>query len=274
MARLKITKSSPLATIQDEGRFGYRQFGIPQSGAMDSMGMKAANQLVGNNPGDPLIEYALTGLTLEILEDAIVGLYGADLQVNGQEVYSNASMVKIGDVIRLSPPNDVYAYFSIGGRLQAQSVFESYSTYLPGGFGGLQGRSLKSGDELITNGDGQLQRAEIPAHKDSLIRFMPGPEWDFLVEPFEQKNFQIDPSSNRIGIRLQGAQLESSRTEIKSSAVIPGTIQLPPNGHPIILMNDCQTTGGYARIGKVLDEDLGRLAQIRPGEKVMLKLGH
>ena len=96
---------------------------------------------------------------------------------------------------------------------------------------------------------------------------MKGPEWDLLKELPYSKSFKVAASSNRMGIRLEGS-LDCDFQEIASSAVVPGTIQLPPNEQPIVLMNDCQTTGGYPRIGKVLDEDLGKLSQVRPGQKI------
>ena len=101
---------------------------------------------------------------------------------------------------------------------------------------------------------------------------MKGPEWGTLKELPRFKTFQIDPSSDRMGIRLTGATLECDYHEIASSAVIPGVIQLPADGHPIVLMNDCQTTGGYPRIGKVREEELGKLAQLRPGQSIQLIL--
>ena len=104
------------------------------------------------------------------------------------------------------------------------------------------------------------------------IQMMKGPEWDVLKELPSSKPFKIDPSSDRMGIRLAGEKLEANFREIASSAVVPGTIQLPHDRQPIILMNDCQTTGGYPRIGKVLDEDLGKLAQIKPGRRLSLVL--
>lgn len=258
--------------MQDRGRFGYRQYGIPQSGAMDPVGMQIANRIVGNDDFDPIIEYALSGIHLEAREDGIVGLFGASLYVNEQLIRENGAYIKKGDIIKLSPPQLVYAYFSLSGFLDTDFVFGSYATYLPGRFGGFKGRSLMPDDEITSRGKGVLQSAKSRKEPGHSIRFIMGPEWEEIKTPFSNKEFQIASSSNRIGIRLQGDPLQARSSEIKSSAVIPGTIQLPPNGQPIVLMNDCQTTGGYPRIGKVLDEDLGKLAQQRPNQRVNINL--
>lgn len=266
MGKLKVIKTGPLATIQDKGRFGFRQYGIPQSGAMDIDSMKMVNSLVGNREDDPVIEFALAGMKLEAMEDTTAGLFGCGAKVNGQIISDLIVHLNRGDVLELLPPKAVYAYLSIGGLLKAKKDFGSYSTYVLGGFGGMDGRALKAGDILETNGKtsgssiDQAQKEVSNVLKP--IRIMKGPEWGWLKESVENKTFSIDASSNRMGIRLAGSTLQCDGSEIASSAVIPGTIQLPAGGHPIVLMNDCQTTGGYPRIGKVLDEDLGRLAQI------------
>ncbi len=272
MARLKVAKSSPLCTIQDKGRHGYRAYGVPQSGAMDLEGMKMANQIVGNDEFNPVIEFALTGIELETLEESIVGVYGASLTINDQLVPENSAYIRSGDLVKLSAPHLVYAYLSVSGLIEADFVFNSFSTYLPGKFGGFQGRSLIAGDEIIAIGKGGLASPKTVKTTDTIVRFMKGPEWSSVAQPFQNATFEISNHTNRIGIKLIGAQLSSSISEIQSSAVIPGTIQLPSSGQLIVLMNDCQTTGGYPRIGKVLDEDLGKLAQKRPRETIFFEL--
>lgn len=275
MGKLKVIKAGPMATIQDAGRFGYRKFGIPQSGAMDLSSMHSVNRLVGNDLNWPVIEFALMGMKMEALEATTIGVTGADLKVNGKLIAAQYARVDSGDVIEIGSPRQVYAYFAIEGKLRAQEDFGSVSTYLLAGFGGIDGRSLRPGDELITDGIGIGPiREENPLKKENVseIRIMHGPEWRHLEDALEAKIFKIDPSSNRMGIRLHGSSIKCNIGEIQSSAVVPGTIQLPPNGLPIVLMNDCQTTGGYPRIGKVLDEDLGKLAQVRAGNQVKFKI--
>jgi len=270
MGKLSVISSGPLATIQDRGRFGYRKFGIPQSGAMDPGGMKVVNHLVGNPDDAPVIEFALSGWKLEALEDTHVGAYGAALKIDGRALRSSAILLSKGSVLEVSPPWLAYGYLAIGGVIEATHIFGSFSTYLPGKFGGINGRSLKKHDLIKSRGQGKLQSATSRRTPDGEVAFRIGPEWHTLEHPFRTKSFTVDPSSNRIGIRLMGTPMRCKEQEIKSSAVIPGTIQLPPNGQPIVLMNDCQTTGGYPRIGKVLEEDLWKLAQTKAGEKVTL----
>ena len=270
MGKLKVIKPGPLSTIQDFGRFGFRQYGIPQSGAMDRFSMIAANQSVGNPNHFPVIEYALTGMKLEALEDTLIGVQGGVINVNGKKEPLNSIMLRTGDMVDLSPPTDVYAYMAIEGQLKVNSVFGSYSTYLMGKFGGYKGRTLKTDDMLITIGieTASKKSEKLSADRSTDIRYIAGPESTFLNDSLHRIKFRIGPSSNRMGIRLSGAVLKARVKEIASSAVIPGVIQLPPDGLPIVLMNDCQTTGGYPRIGKVIDEDLGKLAQCKPGSFV------
>lgn len=273
MGKLKVIKSSPLATIQDKGRFGHRKYGIPQSGAMDFVSMEIANSIVSNPVEYPVLEFALMGLKLEALEETIVGIVGSDFKVNSQSFESKNALLFKGDILEISPPHGVYSYLAIGGLISAKEVLNSYSTYLLGSFGGFDGRSLKPNDLLYSKGEGNLtsRREELEIKTEvHEIRCMKGPEWSFVKEQIEEWHFKIDPSSNRMGIRLSGTRMPLSINEIQSSAVVPGTIQVPSNGHPVILMNDCQTTGGYPRVGKVLNEDLPKLTQAKPNSEIKL----
>ena len=270
---MSVIKTGPIATVQDFGRFGYRRYGIPQSGAMDRQMMIAANQFVGNPENFPVIEFALMGMELEALEETVISVVGASLKVNGQ-VKGKCEKVSVGDKVSVSSPMFVYGYLGMGGSIQAKEDFGSVSTYERAGFGGMDGRRLQTGDVLVSNGEGEISvQVDIPTRENAelvTIRIMKGPEWNLLKELPSFESFQVDGSSDRMGIRLTGARLACDYQEIASSAVIPGTIQLPADGQPIILMNDCQTTGGYPRIGKVFVEDLGRLAQMKPGKKVRM----
>lgn len=275
MGKLKVIKTGPMASLQDFGRFGNRRYGIPQSGAMDKEFMIAANKSVGNPDNYPVIEFALTGIELEVVEETTVSVVGAELKVNGERK-ETGSMVSVGDTIKISAPTFVYAYLAVAGRIKAREDFGSVSTYTRARFGGLDGQALANGDKIETEGEpGKISQVPIPRRDQGgviEVRIMKGPEWDLLKELPSLETFQVDGSSDRMGVRLTGAKLECDYREIASSAVIPGTIQLPTDGHPIILMNDCQTTGGYPRIGKIVEEDLGKLAQVRHGNSVRLSL--
>lgn len=276
MGRLKILKTTPLATIQDAGRLGHRRFGIPQSGAMDVNTMQLANNMIGNPITFPVVEYALMGMKLLALDQTTVAVAGASLKVNNEKQRANAVTVNEGDVIDISAPKYVYAYLAIGGRIVAKEDFGSVSTFLMAKLGGLNGGALTVGDELRTDGsNSQALNDKLMLHYDespAIIRVMKGPEWALLKELPEEKIFEVDPSSNRMGKRLVGEKLSVDSQQIASSAVIPGIIQLPPDGYPIVLMKDCQTVGGYPRIGKVLDDDLGKMAQVKSAGKVKFTL--
>ncbi|MFK7951733.1 MAG: biotin-dependent carboxyltransferase family protein [Ekhidna sp.] len=276
MGKLRVIKASGLSTVQDKGRDGYRQFGIPQSGAMDLKSMKEANYLVGNPKEHPVIEFALSGMKLEALEDTIIGVAGANVNWNGKLIEQTTIQLTKGDMVDISSPRKVYGYLGIGGMMKTKNDFGSYSTYLTAGFGGIDGRPLMKEDVLETIDAIPSEKRTISVVDDveviQSIRIEKGPEWNLLQESPEDKIFKVEPSSNRIGIRLSGTTISCDGSEITSSAVIPGTIQLPPNGEPIILMNDCQTTGGYPRIGKVVDEDMGKLSQVPHMNQVELVL--
>ena len=274
MGKLKVIKTGPLATIQDYGRFGYRRYGIPQSGAMDKEWMIAANQLIGNPDNHPAVEFAMMGLKLEVKENATISVVGATFKVNGEKQNQKAMMLNKGDLLEVSSPDHVYGYIGMEGQIQAKEDFGSFSTYLVAGFGGMEGRALRVGDELISDkSEVQIREIHTLERDDQdivVIRMMKGPEWGVLKELPCEKPFKVDVSSDRMGIRLTDASLDCDYKEIASSAVVPGTIQLPSNGQPIVLMNDCQTTGGYPRIGKVIEEDMGKLVQVRRGRKIMI----
>lgn len=275
MGKLKVIKSGPLALIQDKGRFGFRKYGIPQSGAMDMQSMRLANQLVGNGLENPIIEFALTGLKLEALEPTSISIVGAQVKLNGSQSDLAAMVLGVGDQVEVAAPSSVYGYIGIGGKLHAQDDFGSCSTYLLAGFGGIKGQPLQAGDIVQTIGNSAPQPAEVLASSEvkvSDIRILKGPEWHFIEGELNGKIVEVEPSSNRIGVRLKGEELRCSNSEIKSAAVIPGTIQRLPNGQLIVLLNDCQTTGGYPRVAQVVEEDVGKLSQVKAGLHVRLLL--
>ena len=277
MGKLKVVEAKMLATIQDLGRFGYRQFGIPQSGAMDPSALNQANLVVGNPKNYPGIEISLQGISFEAIEKSVIAVSGATaiLKINGnqEEMYQTYELKK-GDELTISAPKKgVYTYLGIGGKLLGQYDFGSISTYMLAGFGGLRGKPIQTGDVLFTEGGSAFTPRSIKSDDVSggPIRFVCGPESHMMQGALDKSQFKIGRDSNRIGVLLEGSPISASVKDITSSAVIPGTVQLLPNGLPLVLMNDCQTTGGYPRIGKVVNADLGRLAQKRPGESIIFR---
>lgn len=276
MGHLRVLKATPLATIQDYGRFGYRKYGIPYSGAMDVELMNVANHTVGNEKSFPVLEFALGSLEVKALAPTIISIAGTSNFPEPERV-----LLEKGQKLETGAPLDVYGYLSMRGLIAAKKDFGSYSTYIHAGLGGIQGRSIKVGDTLISNENSLSSttpvvlsriRQEIQKEGPAFIRVMKGPEWHRLKESPTGRNFTVHPSSNRMGVRLTGAPVSIDGGEITTSAVVPGTIQLPAEGLPIVLMNDCQTTGGYPRIAIVHGEYLGKLAQVKAGHTVQFLL--
>ena len=301
---VKVVDPGLLTTIQDAGRPGYRAFGMPVSGALDPGSMRLANWLVGNPADEAVLELTFKGPELEFLADKVIALAGADMRpVAGGKARATGVPIQVhrGDRLSFAGLIDgARTYLAIAGGFDVPVVMGSRSTYLRGKLGGYRGRALQAGDEICTgHGNPPIEPVEtdnypslheIPKETHSYaslkrflqmpsiiqsasIRYIPGPESDrFTMEglrTFLGSEFAVSPNSDRMGIRLDGPSVEhQSGADILSSGVIPGTIQVPGDGKPIILMNDCQTTGGYARIGCVIRQDLQVLAQLRPGQKI------
>ncbi len=274
-------------TIQDAGRHGFRKFGVPVSGAMDIKSYKLANQLVGNPEDSPALECTMKGGKYRFVSKTVIAITGALMKpkINGKEVAQNQTLIiEAGDELELGfSCRGCRCYIGIKGVLQIEKVMNSYSTYTTGKFGGFEGRVLQEGDVLEWKNNGEeFEHKEIP--KDQIpyfsskvtVRITKGIEWDWLSEATQQEilatQFDVSSKSNRMGIRLEGASLMVPAKEMISSSVVPGIIQLPKSGNPIILMQDGQTIGGYPRIAKVLDEDLWRLGQVKAGDKVSFRL--
>lgn len=278
---MQIIKSGLLTTIQDNGRYGYRHLGIPQSGAMDNRAQGHANWLVGNPPDAPILECSFYGGIFRFEQHQIIAITGADMnaQLNDRpcEMYCSLEVQPHDTLTFAYAHKGARTYVAIQGLPDIEQVMKSYSTYVSGGFGGFQGRALQIGDTLIWKNEIPKNPNRILAEylrphfstKKNIIRMVHGPEWEYLStasqQAFEKAAYQIHTDSNRMGIRLVGKPLKlKEKFSMISSATLPGTVQLPANGQPIILMHDGQTTGGYPRIGKVIEADLGRLAQIPP----------
>lgn len=275
-------------TIQDRGRFGYRHLGVGSAGALDPFSSAIANRLVGNADGEAVIEICLSGPTLQFARAARIALCGAQIEASadGRELPSwrrvdlaEGSVLKLGACRR-----GARAYLAVAGGFDLEPVLGSRSTDLRGGFGGLDGRALAAGDALAIKAGGHrvLNRFEVdrrwidPAPdldfiQPAVVRALIGR--DALREPqqLHASEWQVGAASNRQGLRLQGPQLAlADPGERVSEPVMPGTLQLPPDGQPILLLADAQTHGGYPRIAHAIAADLPRLAQLRPGDCLRL----
>lgn len=302
---LKIISSGLLTTIQDLGRHGYQKEGIIVSGAMDTFALRAANLLVGNNEAEAGIEVTLMGPKILFEERQLISITGGDLSpmIDGEPVKVWRPLrVEAGSLLEFgSPRSGCRAYIAVAGGFDIPKVMGSASTYLHAGFGGLHGKPLQVGDILpikelpekmepflhsLSSSQSKNQGSQTSWSVDSSlyftyqepqpIRVLKGPEYGLFSE-LSQQNFwhmayQVTAQSDRMGYRLLGTRLALSKpTEILSSAVTFGTVQVPAEGNPIVLMADHQTTGGYPRIAQVISADFSKLAQLSPRNKLQFK---
>lgn len=280
--RIFVKNPGPLTTVQDLGRTGYQRYGIPPSGAMDPYAFQAANILAGNGRNVPGLEITLSGLCLEFGRSCSLGLAGADLGafLNGFPIKTWSSFrAKTGDVLKFTErKNGCRAYLAFGGGIAVPEMLGSSSTYLIGRFGGFKGRKLQRGDELSSGstvpGFRYFEAPEglTPGYRNfSKIRVIPGPQDDFFtedeIEKFLSSKFTVTSESDRMGYRLDGPEIKRiAGAEMVSDGVTTGSIQIPGNGKPVVMMADHQTTGGYPKIANVISADLQFVAQAVPGD--------
>ena len=293
-----------LTTIQDLGRHGYQHLGVGPGGAMDEVSHRFANLLSGNSPEMPSLEITLAGPVLRFETESLVALCGGDLspEIDERPVpLWRPVMVRAGSRLSFGKPiRGARCYLAVGGGFRIPLAMGSASTNLAAAFGGFQGRRLRAGDRLETEpfpkdlcpslqGNFRPHGAaflgsdwfapwiqELDFVRPSTLRVIPGPQWELLTDDsraaFLGETFHVAPDSDRMGLRLQGSKLALGQLrEMISSGVTTGTIQLPPDGSPILLMADRQTTGGYPRIGEVATVDIPKAAQLRPGESLRFK---
>ena len=281
MATFEIDATGVGLSIQDGGRIGWRQFGVPSGGAMDRCSAEAANRLLGNRADAPVLEVLMQGAKLRVLEDTWIAIAGADL---GCELSPwTACEVKAGTVLHF-PVNrsGLWAYLAVPGGFEAERWFGSASVDARNGLG----NALRKGDQLSAalrepnasvEGVGRrvlspkLQR-EFPTTAE--FELLTGPQFD-LFEPDARAQlvaaeWMVSARSDRTGYRLEGPELKVPDS-IRSEPVLPGSFQIPGNGQPIITMADGPTVGGYAKLAVLREADLDRLAQCRPGTKVTFK---
>lgn len=288
MATVIVHKAGLLTTVQDRGRYGYQRFGMPVSGAMDVFSLELANLLVGNDPGDACLEATISGPDLEFTGTTWVAITGADMDphLNGQGIPMNTAVdVRPGDRLGFRGlRSGCRTYIAFAGSIAVPPVMGSRSTYIRAGIGGHQDRALMPGDELPLGqplGQPRLKNIPeglIPEYKhEQTIRVIPGSEAHFFeiagLRRFLSTEYTVTAQSDRMGYRLSGEPIrhKEGMTNIISAGISIGTIQVPGDGQPIILMADRQTSGGYARIASVITVDLTLLAQLRPGNIIRFR---
>ena len=285
MKAVRVINPGLMTTVQDLGRTGYQQFGVPEAGAMDRLALVLANMLVGNDWGEGALEVTASGPTLEFLNHTAFAVTGADISpaLNGVPISNYETIYGAkGDVLSFgSLKSGARAYIAFHGGLDVPKVMNSSSTYLRGKFGGLEGRSLRAGDELKVKGEKiryfglrKITSEIIPVYTNHYTaRVILGTEeegfWDEAIETFLKSTYTVTNQWDRMGIRLKGTAIAHKKSaDILSSGITLGTIQVPSSGEPIIMLADRQTTGGYTRIGNVISVDIPYLAQLKPGDRL------
>lgn len=280
---IHIIDAGPLTTVQDLGRFGQLRYGIPQSGALDRFAMIVANRLVGNRDDAAGIECTLIGPTFETDRPCAVAVTGARsaLTVNGKEAPGWAAIaLAAGDVVKIGTARSgVRSYAAFSGGIDVPAMLGSRSTYVRGAFGGYGGRALRRADRLALFDapmppPRRLDPGEVPSYDgEPVARVVLGPQADRFtaagIAGLLGSAYRLLPQSDRMGARLSGSPIEHVRGhDIISDGTALGSIQVPGDGQPIVLLVDRQSTGGYTKIATVCSFDIGRIGQVRPGQRL------
>ena len=274
---LEVIEPGLLTTVQGRGRSDAVDLGVPIGGACDPTSLAVANALVGNPPRNAALEMTLAGATFRVVEDCVVALAGADM--GGGVPLGRSVRLRLGETIAFEPAREgtgVRTYLALDGSIDVPEVLGARSTCLIGGFGGVDGRPLRAGDvirrrEARTTRDrvwpGPVTPLGVPPH---VVRFVRGPDADSLagaVAMLLDTGWTVSGRGDRQGIRLDGPALATTaRTTMLSRGVTWGTVQLPPDGVPIVLLADHQTVGGYPAPAVVISADLPLLGQLGPGD--------
>lgn len=295
--QIRIIKPGLLTTVQDLGRWNYLSQAVPVSGAMDTYSARMANKCVGNDDHAAILEFNLHGAEFIADNNLLIAFSGGGSapEINGQALPLNRPLfIPAGVHIRMgNSDKGSRMYLAIAGGWNVPVVLGSLSTYVTAGFGGLDGRALKPGDVLQNEAVSALSQKILDALKGnqvnyarwsvlagglpdndySDIRIIPGREFGWFdhrsIIDILTESFTISNKSNRMGYHLEGPPMARRfNTELLSTAVTPGTIQVTGNGSMILLMADCQTTGGYPRIAQVAAVDLPLCGQLRAGDRI------
>src|SRR5690625_2090841 len=297
---VEVLSPGLFTTIQDLGRYGSQQFGVIVSGAMDSYSLRIANLLVGNREGEGALEITLVGSKLKYEHDQLIAITGGDLHatIDGKAApLWRPLLIRKGSILQFkSAVVGCRAYVAFAGGIAVPEVMGSKSTYVRAGIGGFQGRTLQKEDTFDCGTMGKIGQSfvrQLKKRKDHVswavndvslinvnqiqsLHVLKGTEFDRFDEQSRHQVFHepytLTTQADRMGYRLEGPALSlSEKLELLSEGVTYGTIQVPPNGQPIILMADRQTTGGYPKIGQIISADLPSLAQLQPTASICFK---
>jgi biotin-dependent carboxylase-like uncharacterized protein len=281
---LRILDPGTYTTVQDSGRIGFRQFGVPPTGCLDKFAHRVANILIGNPDKAAVLEMTFMGADFEVLRETDLALTGADmpLSVNNRPARPWRKLrVKPGDRVHIGQARSgCRAYLALTGGVDVPPVMGSASSYVGARIGGYAGRPLQRGD-IVTGTELELLDDEryltpdwIPRYATRItLKAIPGPQQRYFSDSlatFFNATFTVSPQADRKGYRLQGPALEIKAgmpKSIISEPCLPGCVQVPEDGQPIILLGE-QTVGGYAKIATVISSDLDLIAQAMPGDQI------
>jgi biotin-dependent carboxylase-like uncharacterized protein len=284
MKVFQVLKPGMFTTVQDTGRYHYLRYGVPISGAMDVFSLVVADELVGNNRNAACIETTLIGPELQAMRRTQISITGgtASPKINGNSVPMWQTLeVYEGDIVSFGRmESGCRAYLSIRGGINTSLILGSRSTFVRGGFGGIEGRHLKTGD-AIAGFDAPLLEVEYSTPeelrpqftRDYKIQVVLGPQADMFTEKglstFLSKPYKVSLEADRMGYRLEGPMIEhKEKADIVSDALLPGAVQVPKDGKPIAIMRDAQTTGGYPKIAVATTPDVSLLGQAKPNDTI------
>lgn len=285
---LRVVTPGLMTTVQDQGRTGFQSLGVPVSGALDRISLAAANAIAGNAAGTAALEIAYQGPSLVVEADSVrVALAGAEAPVEVVSRTGEARRIPVlqsarlerGDALRVGAlAGSAVAYLAVAGGIDVPLVLGSRATLTRAGIGGLEGRALRAGDRvpLVLGAAPERDEQRLPRLDlavPSRFRLVLGPQEDYFtqaaIETLLSAAYTVTPASDRMGMRLDGPLLAHALGfNIVSDGIAPGTIQVPGNGLPIILLADRQTTGGYPKIATIISADLPALGRVRPGARL------
>ena len=279
----EVLRPGVLSTLQDLGRPAGQAFGFGVAGAMDAFSLRVANLLAGNASGAAALETGLGGLVLRVLEDRIVAVCGANLGAN-VPLWKSVRIRKGQQLAFAASAGGVWAYVAVEGGFAAETFLGSASTDRRAVRGGFEGRALAKGDILraldpkghAREGRGLIY-SEIPSYPARVdARVILGPQEEMFreeaVRAFLSSPYDVTSRSDRMGYHLKGPALTLRESaELLSEAVAFGSIQVPADGQPIILLADRQATGGYAKIATVIGADHSKVVQTRPGGAIRFR---
>ncbi len=288
---IKVLRAGFLTSVQDLGRIGFRDSGVSQSGALDASMLRILNVMVGNEESAAGIEFTHGALRLKLSDNRRVAWGGGDYQVEvGQTRIppGHICAVSAGEEIHIQGPRvGARGWLVIAGGIDVPLVLGSRSTDARGNFGGCDGRYLIDGNELPLGSEVAWDKLKTPSPRisgwaapqswvqtgggNAVLRIIRGSDWELFDEPSRQafllSDFIVAAESDRMGVRCSGSKLRKIiNRDMLSEAVAPGTIQVPPDGNPLVLLNDCQTIGGYSKIAHVISVDMTIAAQLHAGE--------